>query len=316
VTTVWVRVPASTSNLGPGFDVLGMAVDAFLEAEWTPGGDGLGVAREGTLAEVSWTDAEDLVIRGLAAGADEAVPPAGMLRVRSSIPVGGGLGSSAAARIAGRVLGRLGRGMEVDRDRLVEEVTRAEGHPDNAAPAVLGGLVAARMDPQGRVVARPLPVSLRLGWVYAVGAGGLSTRTAREALPATVDHAAAVRNAARLAILLPSLAAGDGPALRDAMADELHVPFRLPLIPGAAAAVRAGEGAGAWAVTLSGAGAGLLGVTPPGAEEAVGRAMAAALEEASGRGSHRVLRPWPAGTRWGPGALSPPDPGRFATSPA
>jgi homoserine kinase len=99
------------------------------------------------------------------------------------------------------------------------------------------------------------------------------------------------------------------------MTDELHVPFRLPLIPGAAEAVRAGEAAGAWAVTLSGAGAGLLGVTPPGAEDAVGRAMAAALEEAAGTSSFRILRPWLPGTRWGVGPLSPPDPGRFATSP-
>ena len=315
MTAFWVRVPASTSNLGPGFDVLGMAVDTFLEAEWTPGGSELRLTRDGTLAEASWPDAEDLVVRGLGVGTEDDVPPAGTLRVRSAIPVGGGLGSSAAARIAGRVLGRLARGEAVDRGRLVGEVTRAEGHPDNAAPAVLGGLVAARWDPGQEVVARPLPVSLRLGWVYAVGAGGLATRAARDALPATVEHAAAVRNAARLAILLPSLAAGDGSALRDAMTDELHVPYRLPLISGAAAAVRAGEAAGAWAVTLSGAGAGLLAVTPQGREETVGRAMAAALEEASGEGTFRILRPWPAGTRWGSGALSPPDPGRFATSP-
>jgi homoserine kinase len=315
MTAFWVRVPASTSNLGPGFDVLGMAVDAFLEAEWTPGGNDLRMSREGSLATASWPDAEDLVVRGLGVGTEDDLPPVGTLRVRSSIPVGGGLGSSAAARIAGRVLGRLGRGDAVDRDRLVGEVTRAEGHPDNAAPAVMGGLVAARWDPGQEVVTRPLPVSLRLGWVYAMGSGGLSTRAAREALPARVDHAAAVRNAARLAILLPALAAGDGPALREAMTDELHVPFRLPLIPGAADAVRAGEDAGAWAVTLSGAGAGLLGVTPPGAEDAVGRAMAAALEEAAGESSFRILHPWLPGTRWGVGPLSPPDPGRFATSP-
>lgn len=314
MTAFWVRVPASTSNLGPGFDVLGMAVDAFLEAEWAPGDGGLQRSSSGTLTEVSWADADDLILRGLGEVGDGNLP-GGRLSVRSDIPVGGGLGSSAAARIAGRVLGHLVRGEEVDRLALLGEVARAEGHPDNAAPAILGGLVAARLGRDGGVDARPLPVSTRLAWVYASGGAGLSTRAAREALPTVVDHAAAVRNAARLALLLPALADGDGPALREAMADELHVPFRLPLIAGAAEAARAGDGAGAWAVTLSGAGSGLLAATPHGAEDAVGRAMADAFRAASGTGAYRVLRPWLPGARWGAGPIRPPGPERFATSP-
>lgn len=322
----WVRVPASTSNLGPGFDVLGMALDLFLEARFVPGGRGFRVERHGALATLDLPPEEDLVVRAMLQvmvakpqGSIELddVMPGGVLTLDSPIPVGRGLGSSAAARVAGHALGGLLTGREPERDGLVEAAALGEGHPDNAAPAVLGGLVAARMDPSGRVRAVPLPVSHRLGWVYAAPEATLDTKRSRAALPRQVDHAAAVRNAGRLAMLLPALASGDGPALAEAMEDELHVPYRLPLIPGGEAAVRAGRGTGAWAVTLSGAGSGLVAVTPPGVEESVGQAMAQAFREAegSGGGLHRVVRPWLPGIAWGWGEPTPPGPRRFATSP-
>ena len=144
----------------------------------------------------------------------------------------------------------------------------------------------------------------------------LHTDRARAALPDRIPLDAAVRNTGRLALLLPALGAGDGPLLARAMEDELHVPYRLPLIPGARDAVEAARRAGAWGVTLSGAGSGLLAAVPQGAEEEVGEAMAHAFRaqpEAKG-GSWRILRPWTAGAEWGVGPLRPPGPERFATS--
>lgn len=307
----WVRVPGSTSNLGPGFDALGMAVDVFLEATWEASPETLKVTRSGTLESAAWPLEEELVLRGL-----RPSELTGRLHLHSDIPVGRGLGSSAAARVAGAVLRRLRTRGAAEREEVLQEAARGEGHPDNAAPAVLGGLVAATLGEDGEVVAVPLPVSPRIGWVYAAPGSVLATSEARAALPAEVPLQAAIRNAGRLSLLIPALATGDGPLLARAMEDELHVPYRLPLVPGAVEAVAAGKDAGAWAVTLSGAGSGLLAAVRPGTETLIGEAMAQSFRaHAEGTGGEwTVLRPWLPGARWGPGPLRPPGPERFATS--
>lgn len=355
----WVRVPGSTSNLGPGFDALGMAVDTFLEVTWESAPEATGgtvapgmptdsagapgppgrmppeVFRTGTLEGASWPVEEDLVVQAMQevydgimphtrqladtatdSDAESRPPPRGRLHMHSEIPLGRGLGSSAAARVAGAVLAHLVAHGAADRQTVLGEAAAREGHPDNAAPALLGGLVAATLEPEGRVVAVPLPLSQRIGWVFAMPGVGLDTGRARAALPKRIPHPAAVRNTGRLALLIPALAAGDGPLLARAMEDELHVPYRLPLVPGAEEAVRAARAAGAWGVTLSGAGSGLIAAVPRGSEAPVGEAMARCFQahpEARG-GSWRALRPWTAGAQWGSGAIRPPGPERFATS--
>lgn len=316
--SVWVRVPASTSNLGPGFDVLGLALDLFLTAHFTPGGEALALERSGTLAELSGHPDDDLLFRALAdtwgevAGVGATLPPQGSalppgrIVVESEIPVGKGLGSSAAAITAGRILGLLLADRPVEPGEVVTWVANREGHPDNAAPAALGGFVAAVLH-DGRCDWAELPLADSLGWAYAAPPEPLETGPSRGALPASVPHALAVRNAARLARLLPALASGEGEVLAEAMSDELHVPHRIPLIRGAAEAVAAGVAAGAWAVTLSGAGSGLIAVAPPEAAEGVARAMGEAFE-ADGRGEgayRRVLHPRRTGAEWGRGEPTP-----------
>ncbi len=328
----WVRVPGSTSNLGPGFDALGMAVDTFLEATWASSeGEALAVTRSGTLADAPWPPEDDLVVRVLGEtfrdkrrsdpritdpASGSAAGLEGRLHLHSEIPLGRGLGSSAAARIAGAVLGRLLSVGAAERRDVLADAAAREGHPDNAAPAVLGGLVASTLDETGAVTAIPLPLSMRIGWVLATPGVELATNRARTVLPDQISRAAAVRNTGRLTLLLPALGAGDGPLLAVAMEDELHVPYRLPLVPGGAEAVAAAREAGAWGVTLSGAGSGLLAAVPRGAEAEVGEAMVRAFQahpDAQG-GSWRALEPWNAGVQWGVGPLRPPGPERFATS--
>lgn len=298
-----IRVPASTSNLGPGFDVLGLAVDRGVEVVFHPGSPpgpgpdtGLRIHRRGSLEGLDLPPNRDLVV----AAARERLGRdlRGVLEMTSDIPVGRGLGSSAAARTAGAILGALLSGDEPDREAVALAVSRAEGHPDNAVPAVMGGLVAARLHPGGLEWIR-LPLSPRLALVYAAPEVPLDTEAARDALPATVAHADAVANAARLPLLLDALARGDGEAVGRNLEDRLHVPYRIPLIPGAADCRAAGLHAGAFGVTLSGAGSGLLAVAPPEQAAEVQEAMRQALVRATGGAVAFPLVVDQDGARWG-----------------
>lgn len=258
-----VRVPGSTSNLGAGFDCLGLAVDLELEAAFEPDGDGLRLQRSGTLADVDAHPGDDLLVRAflraLSGLGHDA--PGGVLRARSTIPVGKGLGSSAAALVAGTALAHQVVGRPIDPHAAFVAALEEEGHGDNAAPAAFGGLTAVvGRGPATRVLA--LDLSPEVGFAFAAPAVSLGTRAAREALPRSVPFALATEAIWRTAALLRGLATADAALLGLGMDDGLHVPHRMALIPGAEAAVVAARTAGAWGVTVSGAGSGLLAVGP------------------------------------------------------
>lgn len=280
-----VRVPGSTSNLGAGFDCVGLAVQRYLDAVYEPGPAPLRLERTGTLAAIDGADEDDLLLRAFRdrlAGHGVA-QPGGTLRARSEIPLARGLGSSSAATVAGLALADRAAGADpTDRAALLVDAARREGHPDNAAPALFGGLVAVVPGAGGRPRALESPLSADVGLAYAAPGVEVSTARAREALPREVAHDVAVRTASRLVALLHGLAHADAEAIRVGFDDELHVPYRLPLIPGAVAAMRAGRDAGAWAVTISGAGSGLIAACSPDDAPAVADAMADALEEEAG----------------------------------
>lgn len=305
-----VVVPGSTSNLGPGFDVLGMALDRALVARWEPGPESIEIVGEGTLARLDM--ARDLVHRTLAEalGLD---PHAlgGVLRLDSAIPTARGMGSSAAARVAGRTLalamrteasraGRRGGGplpiSASERDELIRAVTLAEGHPDNTVPSVVGGLVATAFD-GGSVRWTPLPLSPAVGFVFAAPAVEVRTDEARRVLPASVAHSDAVSNVGRLAELLVGLARADGARIGWGLHDRLHMPWRWPLVPRADQAREAALAAGAWGVTLSGSGSGLLALGPRGACDEIARAMDAEFACVQGEGERCAfeVRPTPVG---------------------
>ncbi len=262
-----VRVPASTSNLGAGFDCMGLALDLWLTARLVPGAGPPRYA--GTLAGLD--PSTDLIARTLAAaGPGEAWH----LEVESEIPVGKGLGSSGAAVVAGLVLADLARGATASRERVLERAAAIEGHPDNVGPAIYGGLFLA-----SRPASR-LPLSPAVAVALAVPDRGIATHEARARLPREVPRAVAIQQAARAAALVLGLTQGQPDLIAYGMEDLLAVPHRRQLIPGFEEAVRAGQEAGAYGVTISGAGSALLGLCPPEAAPRVAAAMAEALSRA------------------------------------
>ena len=273
-TKATVRVPCSTSNMGSGFDALGLALDRYLTATFTPGGTELTVTRLGTLAELNSPHREDLLVSTFVASLSDLTgdPVFGTLSVHSEIPVSRGLGSSAAAVLAGFDLARAVLGRDPDREQALMTAFRRAGHGDHAAPCVLGGLVAVAKTLDGPV-AMKATLSDKVGFAYAAPRAGIGTATARDALPSEVSHATAVESLGRFAALLQGLAAGNPDLIRIGVEDQLHVPYRLPLIPGAYNAMSAGHDAGAWAITISGSGSGLLAYCDPDGAAEVADAM-------------------------------------------
>ena len=269
-----IRVPCSTSNLGSGFDCIGLAFDRYLRVEFVPGGDALHVTRSGTLADIG--DPADDIIGALLRDHGAA----GQLHLHSDIPVGRGLGSSAAATVAGLAILSALQHEELNVDVALRRATSLEGHPDNSAPALIGGLVAVV---GGGDVLRAIPLHLSedIGFVFAAPQTTVATNAARRALPDQVPHAVATRAISRSVALVEGLAEGDPELLRIGFSDDLHVPFRAAMIPGCTQALDAAVRAGAWAATISGSGSGIVAVCAKGQEDDVAMAAADAFESAS-----------------------------------
>lgn len=269
-----VRVPCSTSNLGSGYDTIGLALDRYLDASYDPvDNDELEVERSGTLSRLDAEGGPDLVAGAFKKQlAKKGITPTGVLRLTSQIPVARGLGASATAVLAGYDLARAVRGEPRDDRDAFRAALRHEGHGDNAASSLYGGLKAVARTPDGPIVIR-LHLSEAVGFAYAAPAAGVSTREARDLLPAQLPHKVAAASLGRLVALVRGLAEGHPELIRIGMKDELHVPHRLPLIPSSMSAMSAATDAGAWAVTISGAGSGLIAMCDPDDAEAVASAM-------------------------------------------
>jgi homoserine kinase len=288
--TVSVSVPATTANLGPGFDCLGLALDLWNEVTFTPDGPTLSdgghqteyhIAVEGLDREKVPSGRDNLVV-----SAAEAIfrlvgrrPAAVGVRLLNRIPVASGLGSSSTAIVAGLVGANALVSGGLTRDELLRLAVAMEGHPDNVAPALLGGLVFGvlpdeEQGPAELIICRLAPP--RLSAIIVLPDFPLLTADARTALPSSYPRADAIFNASRLGLLLHSFSTGDFTYLRVAMGDRLHQRYRLRLIPGAPAAYEAAYATGALGVALSGAGPSLLAFADE-REEAIAQAMAAAF---------------------------------------
>jgi len=289
---VRVRVPATSANLGPGFDALGVALGLYNEVELALGGDGLRLEVEGEGADrLRGQGAQNLVVRAVAETLRRLGREVRGLGVRTvnRIPLSRGLGSSSAAVLGGVVAAAAAAGVELGPEALLDLALPLEGHPDNIAPALLGGLTVATLV-EGRVRAVGLEVPASLCAVAVVPEFSLATAKARGALPAQVPREDAVFNVGRVALLLAALQTGRLELLREAVRDRLHQPYRAPLVPGMLEVLGEGERAGALACFLSGAGPTLLALTG-GDAGAIGERMAARWREVAGVAARAMTLP-------------------------
>jgi homoserine kinase len=272
-----IRIPATTANLGPGFDALGMALNLFnrLEVERIP--HGLEIATTGEGAGRLPADDSNLAYRAFRRVYERLneSPPAVRMTSENRVPLSRGLGSSAAAVVGGLVASNELSGRRLTRDELLLLATEMEGHPDNVAPALFGGFTVACMA-EGQVAWARLEPPPGLWAVVAIPEREVPTKDARAVLPVMVPRRDAVLNVGRTALLVAAFATGELANLRLAMEDRLHEPYRAALIPGMMEALAAARAAGALGASLSGAGSTLLALATD-RFEAIGAAMVAAL---------------------------------------
>jgi homoserine kinase len=262
---VRVRVPATSANLGPGFDALGLALGLHDEvtARVTPAGCRVEVTGQGA-GELP-TDDTHLVVRAMLATFDAlGARPAGLsLQCRNRIPQARGLGSSSAAIVAGVQLARalvIGGAQLLDDAAGLRIAADIEGHPDNVAPCLLGGFTIAWTEDQGARAVRLAPAPAVHPVVFVPGERAL-TAAARAALPPVVPHFDAARTAGRAALLVHALTT-EPSLLLAATEDRIHQDYRAPAMPATAGLVRALREVGVAAV-VSGAGPSVLALTPP-----------------------------------------------------
>ena len=255
--------PASSANLGPAFDAMAVALELRCSVEATPSSawhvEHVGPAAPGP-------DADDAVLAAARCAVGQDRPLA--LRVDNHIPLGRGLGSSSAAFAAGALAAWRAVGEEHSDERLFELVTELEGHPDNAAAAVYGGLVLTT----GARVHR-LPWNPLLHLVVAVPSEPYATREARQLLPSVYPSDVVVRSVARTAALMAGLLTADGDVLRSATGDELHEAPRSGVRPDTCGLVDTALSAGAYHACWSGAGPSVLAIAPAEAIRVVARAL-------------------------------------------
>ena len=287
---IHVRVPATSANLGPGFDALGLALALHNEVV-AEEADRVDVSLRGEGATELAKDGDNTVVRGVRLAYDAAGRPFRGVRLEcvNRVPLARGLGSSAAAWVGGLAAGNALLGSPLDRDALLALAARAEGHPDNVAAAIFGGLTVSCVTADA-VTAISLPVPRPLQWVVLIPEATNATADARAVLPAAVPRADAVFNVQRVALLLASLQTGRPAALRTALDDRLHQPYREKLFPWMRGVTSAAIAAGALGCVLSGAGPSLLAVVDGGVDGGrVARALEEALRRAGVAGAARAL---------------------------
>ncbi len=253
-----LRVPASSANLGPGFDSLGLALGIYLECRFRAAGR-LTISVSGRDAELIPSGEDNLIWQTALAVARDVgaeLPPV-EIEIRNDIPIGKGLGSSAAALTAGVVIADHLLELHWKRPRILDEAAKIEGHPDNVAACVLGSIVASAIDSGG--VARSIRLELpeHFGLAVVVPDFILPTSEARAVLPATYSREDAVFNVQRASLLIAAMATGTTSAFPVALEDRFHQPYRCPLVPGLAEAIRL-RAPGLLGCVLSGAGPSVL----------------------------------------------------------
>lgn len=277
--SIWVRVPGTSANCGPGFDSIGLACTVYndlqLRLTTVPGCQ---ITIKGAGAQNIPVDERNIVWRAvqylLKQAHMEKKYPGAFIHMENQVPLSRGLGSSATAIVAGLKAANILLDNRFSRRELLQFATDIEGHPDNVAPAIYGGFTVSTVT-RGEVECFTFIPKLRLKLVVAVPDFPLSTRKAREVLPEKVSLKDAINNIGRAGMLVAALCKGNEKFLKNVFEDALHQPYRAPLIPGMYDVFAAARKAGALGASLSGAGPCLIAYTLQRhhVEEAVGKAM-------------------------------------------
>jgi homoserine kinase len=272
-----VRVPATSANLGPGYDAVGLALSLSMRISLDRSPQPV-VEVRGTGAELIPRGPEHSAYRAARFVAELVGESNAHFRLvqENAIPPTRGLGGSAAALVGGAVAANDLFGGQIAAPDLLNIVCELDGHPDNAAPAMLGGLVIGTLTPEGVSAVRLEPKDLKA--VVAVPDFAVSTTAARRVLPDSVPHRDAAFNVGRSGLLLGALAAGEYALLRVGMQDRLHQPYRSHLIPGLEDVIDAALAHGAYGACLSGSGPTVLALAPETGAQGIASAMQVAFE--------------------------------------
>jgi homoserine kinase len=289
----YVRVPASSANLGPGFDTLGLALNVWNEVRFHVTGDHLVVQNRGLLSDFIPRPEENLLViaaQKVFAQCGEEFPRGLNLESQIQIPVRSGMGSSAATILAGIMGADMLLGNPLERGDMLKLAGEMEGHYDNAAAALFGGLTLALDRPAGTLVRRYDVPPYQL--VVCTPKTGATTAEMRKVLPQVVAMKDAVANIGNAVAVVDMLRSGSIAMLDVVMQDTLHQPYRLKLIPGAEQAMQAAREAGAKAVALSGAGPSLIAFCQPDqAAQPVGQAMIQAFRQVNQPATFLITTP-------------------------
>ena len=255
-----VSAPATTANLGPGFDCLGLALDIWNETSFEIGHSDLSISGEGENELV--LDLNNLLYRGFAKpfeiiGRDV---PAVSIKAKNEIPVGRGLGSSAAAIVSGLIAGDKATGIGLSQDEILTLAAEMEGHADNVGPALLGGLQIVVSSNQEWVTSQ-VPIPKKISIIIFIPDKPVLTSDARSSLPETVTLDDAKFNIGRASLFVNSMAQGDIDHLGIATQDRLHQDYRAALLPGINSVMKGALSAGADCVFISGSGPSVIAIS-------------------------------------------------------
>lgn len=280
-----IRIPASTSNLGAGFDALSLALDRYLRISIAAASK-FEIAARGIDCDGIPAAADNLILRVAQSVAKKRgrTLPAFRMTIDNEIPLARGLGSSAAAIVAGITCYEVVTSEKLSEQEIFRYAMEFEPHPDNLAAALHGGLAVAAVAENGEVLVAKLSIKDGLRPIVVIPAFELSTEKARAVLPQTYSRRDAVFNIQRSALTIASLTTGNWPMLREAMRDRIHQPYRAPLIPGLEE-ILALNTPGLLAVALSGAGPTVFALAQLADADSVGRAIVMTFEKHGVRAS-------------------------------
>ncbi len=286
-----VRVPASTSNLGPGFDALSLALAIYLtvEVEVSDSIDRSRIVANGVDSDKMPEGADNLILRVMDAVAQRRrrrIDPV-LLHVQNEIPLARGLGSSSTAILAGISCYEIVAGDSMSEREIFDCAMEFEPHPDNLAAGLLGGLTVSATSDSGTAISSSLTVSDGITPVLVIPDFELSTQKARDVLPEGYSRRDTVFNIQRAPLMIAALTGGDWQMLSEAMRDRVHQPYRAPLIPGFEAVLKM-EADGLAGIALSGAGPTVLAFARPEAAAFVGDRIVEEFGRSGVRASARV----------------------------